>query len=199
MIVQPSPPEKKGFWPRRSNPSSASTNTTNSITEIEPFSISRESFDSYRRSFVSFRSAYGPLTFNSKHHDQDISAKSPIIESQVNANGRQSLDSARLPRLPRSAINERRFEREPPTTEEGFEDVGLNDDQKQQNPIKKKGLFSRFGESDQARPPSPTTSLGSKFHITGRKRGQSGQGAELGSIERPSTANRTESPVAEVS
>jgi len=164
VYLPPSPPEKKGFWPRRSNPSSTSTNTTSSITEIEPFSISRESFDSYRRSF-------------------DISARSPVTGSD---NGRQSLDSARIPRLPRSAIGERRFERQPPTTEEGFEDVGLNDEQ---NKPKKKGFFSKFGEPTEPGAPSPT---GSRFHITGRKRGQSGQGAELGSIERPGTAGSAE-------
>ena len=51
-VGQPSPPEKKSFWPRRSNPSGTSTSTRDSESEIEPFSISRESFDSYRRSFV---------------------------------------------------------------------------------------------------------------------------------------------------
>jgi len=49
-IVKPSPPEKKGLWPRRSNVSSA----TKTSEDIEHFSISRESFDSYRRSFVRF-------------------------------------------------------------------------------------------------------------------------------------------------
>jgi len=156
--LPPSPPEKKGFqWSKRGNPSSASVN---SQTEIEAFPISRESFDSYRRSF-------------------DISARSPItpIESQ-----RQSLDSARIPRLPRSAVNERRFERQPPTAEEGFEDVGLNDDQKHP---KKKGFFSKFGDD------SETSSTLGRFHI-GRKRGQSGVGEELGSIQRPVTAGSAE-------
>lgn len=94
--------------------------------------------------------------------------------------GRQSLDSARLSRLPRSAINERRFERQPPTAEEGFEDVGLHDEAKQQQ-TKKKGFFSKFGDSEQSQ-------SGSRFHITGRKRGQSGVGEELGNIQRPGTA-----------
>lgn len=102
--------------------------------------------------------------------------------------GRQSLDSSRISRLPRSAIGERRFEREPPTAEEGFEDVGLNDEQKQQLPQKKKGFFAKFGDSD-ANPASPTSS---KFSLTGRKRGQSGQGAELGNMERPTTATSKE-------
>ena len=101
-------------------------------------------------------------------------------------NGRQSLDSARLPRLPRAAINERIFERHPPTAEEGFEDVGLNDEAKQP---KKKGFFSKFGESSE--PAAPHT--GSRFHIGGRKRGQSGVGEELGNIPRPGTAGSTRS------
>ncbi len=59
--------------------------------------------------------------------------RSPIIGADtggrlsLDTNGRLSLDSARLPRLPRSAVGERKFEKEPPTAEEGFEDVGLND------------------------------------------------------------------------
>ncbi|KAG9231591.1 hypothetical protein BJ875DRAFT_486874 [Amylocarpus encephaloides] len=152
VYLPPSPPEKKSFWPRRPTPLGHSTN--NSETEIEHFPISRESFDSYRRSF-------------------DISARSPVSTHDI---GRQSLDSARIPRLPRSAMNERRFERQPPTAEEGFEDVGLNDEAKH---TKKKGFFSKFGDSDAQ---SPTTS---RFHIGGRKRGQSGTGEELGSMPRP--------------
>ena len=104
---------------------------------------------------------------------QDISAKSPVIPQE--SFGRQSLDSARMQRLPRSAIGDRRFERQPPTAEEGFEDVGLNDEQAKQQP-KKKGFFSKFGEgSESANAQSPTTS---RFHLPGRKRGQSGVGEE---------------------
>jgi hypothetical protein len=116
---------------------------------------------------------------------QDISARSPIIGNDTN--GRQSLDSKRLSRLPRSAVNERRFEREPPTAEEGFEDVGLNDEQ---NKPKRKGFFSKFGEQPEAGASSSV--ITSKFHITGRKRGQSGQGAELGTIDRPGTSGSVE-------
>lgn len=92
------------------------------------------------------------------------------------------MDSARLPRLPRSAVHERRFERQPPTAEEGFEDVGLNDEQKAKEAPKKKSFF-KFGDSDDG---------ASRFHVMGRKRGQSGQDAELGSIDRPGTANSKE-------
>ncbi|KAL3428011.1 hypothetical protein PVAG01_01520 [Phlyctema vagabunda] len=163
VYLPPSPPEKKGFWPRRSQPSDTSTTTRSSLAEIEPFSISRESFDSYRRSF-------------------DISARSPVLANDPNRNTRQSLDS-RMPRIPRSAMNERRFERQPPTAEEGFEDVGLNDESKQPPP-KKKGFFSKFGDSSEERSSSPSSS---RFHIGGRKRGQSGVGEELGSMPPTST------------
>lgn len=84
-------------------------------------------------------------------------------------------------------MGERRYEREPPTAEEGFEDVGLNDDQ---NKPKRKGFFSKFGDQPEAGASSST--ITSKFHITGRKRGQSGQGAELGTIIRPTTSEPAE-------
>lgn len=100
--------------------------------------------------------------------------------------GRQSLDSVRSPRLPRSAISERHFERESPTPEEGFEDVGLNDEQSKP---KRRGFFSKFGETTDWGAAMPITS---RFHITGRKRGLSGQGSELGSIERPGTSGSAE-------
>jgi len=171
VYLPPSPPaEKKGLWPRRSNVSNTSYGTRNS-EDIEAFSISRESFDSYRRSF-------------------DISAKSPVIPADL---GRQSLDSARVARLPLSAIGERRFERQPPTAEEGFEDVGLNDDHAKQ--AKKKGFFSKFGDATDGNA-TPTTA--SRFHIGGRKRGQSGVGEELGNLPRPGTANSKEVKITEV-
>jgi len=161
VYLPPSPPEKKSFW-HRSNASTTSSNPRSAISENEPFSISRESFDSYRRSF-------------------DISARSPIMQAESHPQ-RQSLDS-RTNRLPRSAVNGRHFERPQPTDEEGFEDVGLNDEARP----KRRGLFSRFGDSSETAasdPPRPTSSHHT-FHFTGRKRGQSGQGAELGNMERP--------------
>jgi hypothetical protein len=60
--------------------------------------------------------------------------------------------------------------------------VGLNDDQAKQT--KKKGFFSKFGENTEPNAQSPTTS---RFHIGGRKRGQSGVGEELGNIQGPGT------------
>ena len=89
----------------------------------------------------------------------------------------------------RSAVKSDSFSRPEPTTEdeEGFEDVGLNDDGKQ--PPKKRSIFSRFGDNSEAQStgdaPRPTSSHRG-FHLPGRKRGQSlGQGAELGNIDRP--------------
>lgn len=106
---------------------------------------------------------------------------------------------------------QRLFERDPPTAveegdAEGFEDVGLNDDKlnapPQQAPLppqpKKRGFFAKFSDHNQENggispvaSPSPTSTRFSTL-LPGRKRGQSGQGAELGHLERPGTA-RTDS------
>ncbi|KAF2088787.1 hypothetical protein K490DRAFT_72495 [Saccharata proteae CBS 121410] len=187
VYLPPSPPERKGFWQTKSSNSvrSANSNHRQLLSENEPFSISRESFESYRRSF-------------------DISARSPVIpeldsrgRASMDCRPRQSLDS-RQARLPRSSLNERRLDRPAiPVEDSGFEDVGLNDEPK---PQKKKGIFSRFGDS--ADPPassSPTDGSRPNSHhgflFPGRKRGQSGQGAELSPMGRPAS---THSP-AEVS
>lgn len=158
VYLPPSPTEEKGQWPRKYLSTRNSTDTRSSSGDIEHFSISRESFDSYRRSF-------------------DISARSPMPNSDFPT--RQSLDSARLPRLPRSAV-ERSFE-QPPTAEERFEDVGLDDHkQQQQQPLvpqaqpQKRGFFSKFSDKDSSS--NPTVS---RFLMHGRKRAQSGQGSEL--------------------
>ena len=116
--------------------------------------------------------------------DQDISARSPVQYPQDSTTPRQSLDS-RTSRQPRSAINgSHTFEPPKTTDEEGFEDVGLNDEAKQ--PPRKRGIFARFGDSSDNQATGevarPNSSHG-RFHLPGRKRGQSGQGAELGNIE----------------
>jgi len=95
-----------------------------------------------------------------------------------------------MPRFPRSAINDRHFDKPQPTAEEGFEDVGLNDEPKPAP--KKKSFFSRFGNDDTAEAPPTNTPSTSRFHIGGRKRGQSGVGEELGSIQRPGTPSKSE-------
>ncbi|CAK7214437.1 hypothetical protein SCUCBS95973_002146 [Sporothrix curviconia] len=163
---------------RPSTDNAANSPTTadrTSLGDIEPFTISRESFDSYRRSF-------------------DISAKSPISPVISSGEwGRQSLDSAtRRPMksaLNGSSMRQTRF----PPADEGFEDVGLDDGRQQQqqhsgNPvisagatassaasnfIKKRGaFFTKFGSDHTAEA------------AAGRKRGQSGQGAELRPMDR---------------
>ncbi|OAQ72353.2 hypothetical protein VFPPC_12759 [Pochonia chlamydosporia 170] len=162
VYLPPSPTEDKAQWPRKYLSSRASTETGSSVGDIEHFPISRESFDSYRRSF-------------------DITAKSPIISHD--GLGRQSLDSARFRRLPRSAID-RKFEREPPTAEEGFEDVGL-DDHKQQP--RKRGFFAKLTDSQD----SSGQATVSRFLMPGRKRGQSGQGSELGTMDVPKASEES--------
>ncbi|KAI4287345.1 MAG: hypothetical protein L6R35_003395 [Caloplaca aegaea] len=162
VYLPPSPPEKKSFW-SPSRTSSTLSNHRSLLNENEPFSISRESFESYRRSF-------------------DISARSPVPPESTTP--RQSLDS-RMTGPTRSSIKD--LERPQPTSEEAFEDVGLDDEAKHQPP-KKRGIFARFGDNaDAANPgdaPRPSSSHRG-FHLPGRKRGQSGQGAELGNIIRP--------------
>lgn len=92
---------------------------------------------------------------------------------------RQSLDSARLPRLPRSAV-ERSFH-QPPTAEERFEDVGLDDHKQSQAQPQKRSFFSKFSESREK--DASTQPTVSRFLMHGRKRAQSGQGSELGSMD----------------
>lgn len=65
---------------------------------------------------------------------------------------------------------------EPTKEEDDLEEVALKEEEKP-----RKRFFPHFGDrNDDGRPPS---SHG--FHIMGRKRGQSGQGAELGNIDKP--------------
>jgi hypothetical protein len=182
IYLPPSPVEKDASWPKRylSRPS---TDSKGDSGEIEHFSISRESFDSYRRSFVRLarvRCMNGPIS----DLFQDICAKSPIVT--VDAPARGSLDSARFPRFPRTALGDRRFGQDFSTPDESFEEVGLDEDEEEpsQPPPKKHGFFSKFG-TDSSIDGSPTTSQSLSRFLPGRKRGQSGQGAELGAVMRP--------------
>ncbi|KAB5530437.1 hypothetical protein GE09DRAFT_391706 [Coniochaeta sp. 2T2.1] len=180
VYLPPSPVEKEAaHWPRRYLSSRSSTDTKAPVSgvpgqgEIEHFSISRESFDSYRRSF-------------------DISARSPIVQTDASA-PRQSLDS-RFPRLPyhRSSLAERRPVVPATAEESNFEDVGLNDENRQPPAQqKKRGFFSKFGGDDAETTaanaaggvqvqPQQHAGIASRLLGGGRKRGQSGQGAELG-------------------
>ncbi|KAE8152807.1 hypothetical protein BDV25DRAFT_150413, partial [Aspergillus avenaceus] len=137
--LPPSPPEKQSFW-RRYPGSNRSSNHRDLVDENEPFSISRESFDSYRRSF-------------------DISARSPVNYNDAMPS-RTSLDSrfSRLP-SPYKGLGKQPTSME----EEQFEDVGL-DDETESKP-KKKGLFSRLGDFTTDSQTSSNSKLG--FHLPG--------------------------------
>ncbi|ERF74642.1 hypothetical protein EPUS_00772 [Endocarpon pusillum Z07020] len=122
---------------------------------------------------------------------QDISGRSPVLRGD-SFPSRTSLDS-RAMRLPRSSVNGSTFEKPQSTEEEGFEDVGLQDESKP----KKKSFLSRFGESASDTHSSTGDTGKSHFglHLPGRKRGQSGQGAELGHIERPGSKGKIDGVV----
>ncbi|KAG9692259.1 hypothetical protein KCU76_g6832, partial [Aureobasidium melanogenum] len=151
VYLPPSPTERKNFWSTKSSSSTNSSTNHRAMLSEEPFNISRESFDSYRRSF-------------------DISARSPIIAPE--GRPRQSLDSSYHRQPPRSSLA---LNRPLPTADEGFEDVGLDDPKP-----KKRGFLSRLTDSNDDGPDARPTSSHHGFHFgTGRKRGQSGQGAEL--------------------
>ncbi|KAK2873931.1 hypothetical protein FQN49_001982 [Arthroderma sp. PD_2] len=164
VYLPPSPTEQKSYWHR---PSSRKA-SRNLLDENEPFSISRESFDSYRRSF-------------------DISARSPVSQHSDNAASRTSLDSRLSRTCLRPTTNGSSLE--PPKlgdrddrdeVEDPFEDVSLADDSKP----KKRGFFSRFGDSPAGSQTAQGRPLSShhNFHFPGRRRAQSGQGAELASM-----------------
>lgn len=130
---------------------------------------------------------------------QDISARSPVqdcisetyprqsLDARRSVDTRRSLDVRRSRATPRSSMQQsRNSESRDGVPEEGFEDVGLNDEQKPQ-PQKKRGLFARFGDNNHAnekqedKPPSTH-----HFSLTGRKRAESGGGAEMKPMPKPS-------------
>ncbi|KAK4142642.1 uncharacterized protein C8A04DRAFT_38169 [Dichotomopilus funicola] len=214
VYLPPSPIEREASWPRRYL-SSTSTERSASLTpgrttgDIEHFPISRESFDSYRRSF-------------------DISAKSPVVitastyDSRTNPT-RQSLDSSlrsfnnSTRYYPRSSLSDQQRRWGPPTPEESmsddgrFEDVGLNEQDEEgggeeggrgkHGALKKRGLgfFSKFGSDNNdahgsgsgsgnaAAASGPVEESGTAMSrflpgLGGRKKGPSAQGAELGAL-----------------
>jgi hypothetical protein len=132
---------------------------------------------------------------------QDISARSPIqdcgietyprqsLDARRSVDTRRSLDVRRSRATPRSSMQQHRESTDQPAVpEEGFEDVGLNDEPRPL-PQKKRGLFSRFGDNnhadDKKTEERPTSSH--HFSLTGRKRAESGTGSELKPMSRPST------------
>ncbi|KAI9886437.1 MAG: Mitochondrial ATPase complex subunit atp10 [Watsoniomyces obsoletus] len=174
VYLPPSPPpERTGFW-GRSHSVTGTTNHRALLGENAPFSISRESFESYRRSF-------------------DISARSPVMQPMTPPRHSEDSRTRRMPSL-RSSHS---VSQEPTPEEPAFEDVGLNDEAKP----KRRGLFSRFGDSGEAHTSSAPAGVPANQHhhhgfsFTGRRRGHSGQGAELGSIARPPSSSKTEVPV----
>lgn len=161
VYLPPSPTEENGHWPRRYL-SRTSTDTKSSVGDIDHFGISRESFDSYRRSF-------------------DITARAPV--TRHDSQTRASLDSYRFPQHPRSALDhQRKMDYPPPTAEEPFEDVGLDDHKVNSQTVaahqRKRGFFAKFSDGQDKESVS-------RFLIPSRKRGQSGQGSELGSMDYP--------------
>ncbi|RMZ89364.1 hypothetical protein DV736_g3407, partial [Chaetothyriales sp. CBS 134916] len=167
QYLPPSPStEPKSFWSK--SPSWAS-NHRSLVSDNEPFSISRESFESYRRSF-------------------DISGRSPILHAD-SYTSRTSLDSRSL-YLSRPALNGSTFRKPGEIRDDGFEDVKLNDDASRQQP-KKKSFLSRFGDTN-SHDSSGTEQKSLGFHIPGRRRGQSGSGQELGAVQRPDCKAKAE-------
>jgi hypothetical protein len=82
--------------------------------------------------------------------------------------------------------------------EDHFEDVGLHDEPKTQQ--KKRSLFSRFGDNNGETPNAETkpATASNRFlsGITGgRKRGQSGTGSELASMQNQKPESRSSVPV----
>ncbi|KAF2770949.1 hypothetical protein EJ03DRAFT_51069 [Teratosphaeria nubilosa] len=171
ICLPPSPPpERKSFWnSSRTTTSSTSTTQRSLFSENEPFNISRESFDSYRRSF-------------------DISGRSPVIQPNDAGRTRASLDSRTFlpPPSVRTSNSFTRPSAVPAQTQEEtdtFEDVDIMDKPVVSLPQKKRGLFARLTDSgDQPQRPNSSDGKTSWHHFGGRKRGQSGQGAELGNM-----------------
>ncbi|KAL8938007.1 MAG: hypothetical protein Q9211_003408 [Gyalolechia sp. 1 TL-2023] len=177
------PPSKLNGDAASERPSYTSSRASSSLSIKK-----KDEANEYKLSALSSREEKLLVAFPNLVH-YVIEPSSPVLPQSTTP--RQSLDS-RLNNPPRSSIKD--MERPQPTNEELFEDVGLDDEAKQQPP-KKRGIFARFGDNtestasgDSSRPSSSHRG----FHLPGRKRGQSGQGAELGNI---SNISRPEAPV----
>ncbi|RPA85758.1 hypothetical protein BJ508DRAFT_167229 [Ascobolus immersus RN42] len=132
VYLPPSPPtEKRGSKVWRRSTSSQTVKSRDSTTEGEPFTISRESFDSYRRSF-------------------DISARLPVTDYgkerrslDVRLRGPNSGSTYTPPRTARASESNMR-----PTVESIFEEVSLADEHHQ--PARRRGLLSKLvGHSEE--------------------------------------------------
>ncbi|KAK4170395.1 hypothetical protein QBC43DRAFT_5086 [Cladorrhinum sp. PSN259] len=220
IYLPPSPIEKQAIWPRRylsRNSDRSEKKSSIASGEIDAFPISRESFDSYRRSF-------------------DISAKRPVIvTSDTCHTTRQSLDSSRFFAAASSKREHHQYtprfsragkpapapllpEDTTTTTEESssaqtyFEDVGLNDEENNHSaaapaPVQKKktggGFFSRLsgqqhhnevetmeksGSGDGGSSWGFGMVVGRKQHQHQQQQQQQAQIQELGVITRPMTS-----------
>jgi len=161
VFVAPAPTEKPGFWETRSNSSLGSSNHRSLMTDNETFTISRESFDSYRRSF-------------------DISARSPIPSFDSDSVSRRSVDSS----LVLSLRDRRRSDWPEDRVEEEFEDVNINEEH-QKPTSKRRSIFARFGSDYTVDASKPASSSLHHNLFSSRKRASSGQGAELSSMPQP--------------
>jgi len=115
VYLPPSPTEEKSFWGRCSGKDSPIDRTSMD----DPFTISRESCEGYRRSF-------------------DISARSPVIDSsrsssQFGSSNRSSIE--KLPKLSTAVMIE-----ESTGIDDEFEEIKLDG-----NKPKKRSIFARFG------------------------------------------------------
>ncbi|KAF8468172.1 hypothetical protein BDZ91DRAFT_656370 [Kalaharituber pfeilii] len=125
VYLPPSPTEHKSFWKRNG---SKSTPPIDRTSLDEPFTISRESLESYRRSF-------------------DISARSPVIDP-----GRRSLDTRPRPSFEKMARLHPpvKIEEAPSAADDGLEEIKLDDTKP-----KKRGIFSMFGGDSTTPAPTP--------------------------------------------
>ncbi|KAK4459094.1 hypothetical protein QBC42DRAFT_12585 [Cladorrhinum samala] len=183
IYLPPSPIEEKATWPKRYLSRQSSDKSSIVSGDIEHFPISRESFDSYRRSF-------------------DISAKSPV-QITSDTYSRQSLDSSRHQYMSRSFKARKPAVFFPEDSEEAgnqsdrFEDVVLGDDkqetssqqQQQQQQKKKGGFFSRLGHHEGG----GESESGWGF-VPGRKKAvvESGLAQELGAVSKPAEKRTVE-------
>jgi hypothetical protein len=124
-----------------------------------------------------------------------VTGRSPIIHAD-SYTSRTSLDSRQV-RLGRPAVNGNTFDKPEKTAVEdpAFEEVGLSDDPAKP---KKRSFLSRFGDStNNNNETSPQEGKSHHFHLlSGRKRGQSGTGSELGNMDnnsaRPASKGKPE-------
>ncbi|KAI5799178.1 hypothetical protein DFH27DRAFT_86930 [Peziza echinospora] len=143
VFVPPSPTEKKSFWKKTTTKAASPIDRT---SLDEPFTISRESCESYRRSF-------------------DISARSPVSETfrtSLDSRSRPSVEFRTRPSFDSSKLS--RPVRIEEHTLDQFEDIKLDDPK-----TKKRGLFSRFGNDHTAAASPPTSAFPFKTGLGLRK------------------------------